>query len=63
MPQDKIHRILESWRYWGVLRHIHFMPSESVAKAIARAVSVPVEESYPTVIEVQPGGRKKEFRQ
>ena len=62
MPKHRIHEILESWKYWGVLRNIHFMPSESVAKAIARTVSIPVEESYPTVIEVQPGGRKKEFR-
>ena len=63
MPRDKLDQILESWKYWGVLRHIHFMPPESAARAIAGAVSVPVEESYPTVIEVQPGGRKKEFRE
>ena len=63
MPQDKLHEILECWKYWGVLRHIHFMPAESVARTIVRAVSVPVEESYPAVIEVQPGGRKKEFQE
>ena len=63
MPQDRLHEILESWKYWGVLRNIHFMPAESVAKAIARAISVPLEESYPTLIEIQPGGRKKEFRE
>jgi NADP-dependent 3-hydroxy acid dehydrogenase YdfG len=63
MPGERIHEILESWKYWGVLRHIHFMPSESVARAIARVVAVPVEESYPTLVEVQPGGRKKEFRE
>lgn len=61
MPQDRLHEILESWKYWGVLRHIHFMPAESVARAIVRTVAVPVEESYPTVVEVQPGGRKKEL--
>jgi hypothetical protein len=44
-----------------VQRHLHFMPSESVAKAIARVVAAPVEESYPRLIEVMPGGRKKEF--
>jgi NADP-dependent 3-hydroxy acid dehydrogenase YdfG len=63
MPQDKLHEILECWKYWGVLRRIHFMPAESVARTIVRTVSVPVEESYPTVIEVQPGGRKKEFQE
>ncbi len=61
MPQDKLHTILESWRYWGVMRHLHWMPAESVARAVVRAVGVPVEESYTSVIEVQPGGRKKEF--
>ena len=61
MDHSMLRRALEAWRYWGVQRHLHFMPSESVAKAIARAVAAPVEESYPRVIEVMPGGRKKEF--
>lgn len=61
MPRDKIHRILESWKYWGVYRRLHYMPGESVAKAIVRTISAPVEESYPTVVDVQPGGRSREF--
>jgi NAD(P)-dependent dehydrogenase (short-subunit alcohol dehydrogenase family) len=61
MDHGLLKRALEAWRYWGVQRHMHFMPSESVAKAIARAVAAPVEESYPSLIEVMPGGRKKEF--
>jgi hypothetical protein len=44
-----------------VQRHLHFMPSESVAKAIVRIVAAPVEESYPSLVEVMPGGRKKQF--
>jgi NAD(P)-dependent dehydrogenase (short-subunit alcohol dehydrogenase family) len=52
---------LESWKYWGVQRHLHWMPAESVAKAIARVVMTPVEESYIQLVEVMPGGRKKEF--
>lgn len=52
---------LESWRYWGVQRHLHWMPAESVARSIARVVETPVEESYPTLVEVMPGGRRKEF--
>ena len=60
MPHDRLPEILQSWKYWGVLRHLNAMPSESVARAIVRAVAAPVEESYTTVIEVQPGGRSKE---
>jgi len=62
MPKDKIPAILEAWKYWGVLRHLHWMPGTSVARAIARVVEIPVEESYPTILEIQPGGRAKEQR-
>jgi NADP-dependent 3-hydroxy acid dehydrogenase YdfG len=62
MPQERLPEILASWKYWGVLRNLHWMPAESVANAIARAVTTPVDESYPTIIELQPGGRKKEFQ-
>jgi hypothetical protein len=61
MPRDLLPEILESWKYWGILRHLNAMPSESAARAILRAVEAPVEESYTTVVEVQPGGRSKEF--
>jgi NADP-dependent 3-hydroxy acid dehydrogenase YdfG len=59
MPKDQIVKILESWKYWGVFRHMHWMPGESVARAIARVLEAPVEESYPTILEIQPGGRAK----
>jgi len=59
MPKDQLVKILESWKYWGVFRHMHWMPGESVARAIARVIETPVEESYPTIVEVQPGGRAK----
>jgi NAD(P)-dependent dehydrogenase (short-subunit alcohol dehydrogenase family) len=61
MDHAVLKQALEAWRYWGVQRHLHWMPSESVAKAIARALAAPVEESHVTVVEVMPGGRKKEF--
>lgn len=61
MPKDRLREILESWKYWGVLRHLNAMPSAHCARAILRAVEAPVEESYTTVVEVQPGGRSKEF--
>lgn len=60
MPRERLPEILESWKYWGVQRHLNAMPSESVARAILRAVEAPVEESYTTVVEVQPGGRRRE---
>ncbi len=60
MPADQLPAILASWKYWGVLRHLHWMPAESVARAIANTLDVPVEESYPTVIEVMPGGRSRQ---
>ena len=53
---------LEAWKYWGLQRHLHWMPSESAAKAIVRVLETPVEESYTTLVEVMPGGRKKEFQ-
>ncbi|MCP4005120.1 MAG: SDR family NAD(P)-dependent oxidoreductase [bacterium] len=62
MDKERMNEMLESWKYWGVLRSLHWMPAESVARAIARAVCIPVDESYPTIIEIQPGGRSKEFQ-
>jgi NAD(P)-dependent dehydrogenase (short-subunit alcohol dehydrogenase family) len=61
MDHAVLREALEAWRYWGVQRHLHWMPSESVAKAIVRVVTTPVEESYVNLVEVMPGGRKKEF--
>jgi NADP-dependent 3-hydroxy acid dehydrogenase YdfG len=63
MPHDRLPEILASWKHWGILRSLHAMPSESAARAILRAVAAPVEESYTTVVEVQPGGRSKEYAQ
>ena len=34
---------------------------EAVAAAIVRAVEIPLDELYQTVVEVQPGGRSNEF--
>jgi NADP-dependent 3-hydroxy acid dehydrogenase YdfG len=59
MPEERVHEMLAAWKYWGVLRNLHWMPAESVARAVVRTVSVPVDESYPTLVEVQPGGRRK----
>ena len=61
MDHARLKQALEAWKVWGVQRNLHFMPAESVARAIARIVAIPVEESYPNLVEVMPGGRKKEF--
>lgn len=63
MPQEKLPEILESWKYWGALRHLHWMPAEAVAASIVRAVEIPLDELYQTVVEVQPGGRSKDFEE
>jgi NADP-dependent 3-hydroxy acid dehydrogenase YdfG len=60
MPGERMPEIIESWKYWGVLRHLHWMPAESVARAIVRQLEIPLDESYPTLLEVQPGGRSKD---
>lgn len=60
MDHAVLHRALEAWRYWGVQRKLHWMPAESVARAIVRVVTTPVEESYTTLVQVMPGGRKRE---
>ena len=52
--------LLESWKYWGIQRHLHWLSAESVARAIVRTMQIPVDESYPTLIEIMPGGRNKE---
>jgi len=57
---DILREVLESWKYWGVQRHLHWMPAESVARAIAKVVTTPVEEAHIALVQVMPGGRKKE---
>lgn len=60
MDHAVLHRALEAWRYWGVQRKLHWMPAEAVARAIVGVVATPIEESHTTLVQVMPGGRKKE---
>jgi NAD(P)-dependent dehydrogenase (short-subunit alcohol dehydrogenase family) len=60
MEEETLHAALASWKYWGVQRKLHWMKAEDAARAIVRAVTTPVEESYTTLVEVMPGGRRKE---
>jgi NAD(P)-dependent dehydrogenase (short-subunit alcohol dehydrogenase family) len=46
-------KLLEVWRYWGLQRHLHWMPPESVARAVVNAVTAPVGTHF-DVIEVMP---------
>jgi NAD(P)-dependent dehydrogenase (short-subunit alcohol dehydrogenase family) len=36
-----LERLLESWRHFGVQRHLRWMPAESVARAVVAAVTAP----------------------
>jgi hypothetical protein len=58
MDREKLKSALEAWRHWGVQRHLNFLSAESVAKAIVRVLSTPVEEGHPSLLEVMPSGRK-----
>lgn len=58
--EKMLHEVLASWKYWGLQRHLHWMSAESVARAIVRVVTTPVEESHTSLVQVMPGGRKKE---
>jgi len=39
-------RILTSWQYWGVMRQLHWMPAESVARAVVAVVTAPAGTSF-----------------
>ncbi len=45
--------VLESWRYWGVMRQLHFRPADRVASAVVAAVTAPEGASL-DLIEVMP---------
>jgi len=60
-PHDGLPEVLHSWKHWGVQRNLNAMPPENAARAIVRAIAAPIEESYTTVVEVQFGGRTKEY--
>lgn len=38
---DVSRRILESWKHWGVLRRLHWMPAEAVARAVVTVLTTP----------------------
>jgi NAD(P)-dependent dehydrogenase (short-subunit alcohol dehydrogenase family) len=50
-----LQRLLASWKYWGVQRHMNWMPAESVAAAVVAAVSAPAG-THMDVLQVMPEG-------
>jgi len=53
--RDEIAAALATWKYWGVQRHLHWMESPAVARAIVAVLTL--EGACPAEIEVMPGGR------
>jgi NADP-dependent 3-hydroxy acid dehydrogenase YdfG len=51
-------RLLESWQYWGVLRQLHWMYPEHVARAVVAVVTAPRGTHF-DVIEVLPENPKR----
>ena len=51
-------RILDSWKYWGVQRHMEWLPAESVADAVLAVVSAPRGTHF-DLLEVMPEGPRK----
>jgi NADP-dependent 3-hydroxy acid dehydrogenase YdfG len=48
-----VRRLLESWRHWGVQRHLRWLPPESVASAVVVAVTAP-PGTHVGLVEVMP---------
>ena len=46
-------KLLASWRYWGVMRELHWMPAESVANAVVVVVTTP-RGTHLDLVEVVP---------
>ena len=52
-------KLLASWRYWGVMRQIAWMPAESVANAVVAVVTAP-RGTHLDLVEVVPENPKRE---
>ncbi|MHB8438895.1 MAG: SDR family oxidoreductase [Acidimicrobiales bacterium] len=50
---DATERALTSWVHWGLARHDHFLPPESVAEAVLAVVGSP-RGTHLSMVEVQP---------
>jgi NADP-dependent 3-hydroxy acid dehydrogenase YdfG len=52
-------KLLHSWRYWGVMRQLDWMPAESIANAIVAVVTAP-QGTHLDLVEVVPESSKRE---
>ncbi|MDJ0868875.1 MAG: SDR family NAD(P)-dependent oxidoreductase, partial [Myxococcota bacterium] len=48
-----LQRLLRAWRYWGLQRHLRWMPPESVARAVVATVTAPPGTHF-DVVQVMP---------
>jgi NADP-dependent 3-hydroxy acid dehydrogenase YdfG len=55
---DMARRALESWKHWGVMRQLHWMPPDRVADAVLGAVQLPRGASL-DLVEVNPENPKQ----
>lgn len=55
---DTARRLLESWKYWGVMRQLHWMPAERVAEAIVAVVTAP-RGAHLDLVQVMPENPKR----
>ena len=53
-----LERLLRSWKSWGILRHDHYLPPESIAAAVVAAVTAPVG-THLDLIQVNPAAPVK----
>lgn len=54
-PAPLLERILGSWKYWGVQRHLQMLPAQSVASAVRAVVQAPRGTHF-DLLEVMPEG-------
>lgn len=50
---DLIGRCLKDWQSWGLMRHHHYLPAESIAKAVVDVVTAP-RGTHVSLVEVNP---------
>ena len=48
-----IRRCLADWEVWGLLRHHHYLPADSIARAVVDVVSAP-RGTHLSLVEVNP---------
>lgn len=55
---DTARRLLESWKYWGVMRQLHWMAAERVAEAVVAVVTA-APGAHLELVQVMPENPKR----